>query len=402
LRRTATILKRSWRIASSAIPNEQLGNRMSRSINSKQATARRRPRPRRGAIIVLFAVLLIAVLIFAAWMINLAYLHMVRTELRTATDAGVRAAGRTLSLTQSTSDALAAAQTAAAQNQVAGRPLQLAAANVEFGYNYRASADTRWTFEPNPSHGIINAVRITGKRTADSLSGPVPVFFPGMLGRSFVEPVKSAVAMQVDRDIALVVDRSGSMAQLLQGDNTGWASGDAAPVGCRWLLLAEAVEAFLDACENTPPAEQLALASFSSTATLDSGLDMNYSQVSSAIDQYSQAFPGGSTAIGDGINQGLQALLDSSRARPYAFRTIVVMTDGNHNTGTDPEMTAQLAQDTYGVSVHTITFSNQANQTKMQAVASLGGGQHWHAPDAESLIDAYVEIANNTPTILTE
>jgi hypothetical protein len=375
---------------------------MLKSINSKQVTTRLRLQQRRGAIIVLFALMLIVVLIFAAWMINLAYLHMVRTELRTATDAGARAAGRTLSLTQSTSDALVAAQTAATQNEVAGKPLQLAASDVEFGFNYRASADDRWTFDPNPSHGIINAVRISGRRTADSLSGPVPVFFPGMLGRSFVEPVQSAVAMQVDRDIALVVDRSGSMAQLLQGANTGWVSGDPAPPDCRWLLLAEAVQAFLDACENTPPAEQLALVSFSDTATLDSGLDMDYALVNSAIDQYSQSFPGGYTAIGYGINQGLQALLDSSTARPYAFRTIVVMTDGIHNTGTDPEITAQLAHDTYGVTVHTITFSNEANQNKMQAVASLGGGQHWHAPDAESLIDAYVEIANNTPTILTE
>jgi uncharacterized protein with von Willebrand factor type A (vWA) domain len=208
--------------------------------------------------------------------------------------------------------------------------------------------------------------------------------------------------MQVDRDIAIVVDRSGSMTWLLDGEGTDWEAGEPAPSDSRWRLLVDAVRAFCNACDNTPPAEKLALASFSNAATLDVSLDMDYTMINSAIDRYSQAFPGGSTAIGEGINAGLQALLDSSSTRPYAQRTIVVMTDGIHNTGVDPTVSAQLAHDDYDVTVHTITFSSQANQTKMKTVAEVGGGQHWHASDAASLISAYVEIANNTPTVLTE
>jgi hypothetical protein len=341
-------------------------------------------------------------LILVAFALNVALMHLVRTELRVATDAAARAGGRTLSIAQSTNDALLAAQDAASQNAVLGVPLGLDTADIEFGLNSRATSSVRWTFDPNPSNGVINALRITGKRTALSPSGWVPLLFPGVLDSDYFEPAKVAVAMQVDRDISLVLDRSGSMARPLNGNDPEWTEGDPAPEDSRWSDLVSAVDAFLNELSQTPPDEKVAMASFATDSILDHDLSMDHAQIRSSVDQYTQAFYGGMTAIGYGIEDGMDALLNTATARPFAFRTIVVMTDGVHNTGTDPETVAQWAHDTYGVTIHTVTFSNQANQTKMQAVARLGGGEHWHASNAAALVDAFVKIANNTPTILTE
>lgn len=41
-------------------------------------------------------------------------------------------------------------------------------------------------------------------------------------------------------------------------------------------------------------------------------------------------------------------------------------------------------------------------QTLMQTVADIGGGRYWHAENLVELRDAYVEIAKDIPTVLTE
>jgi len=52
---------------------------------------------RHGAMAVMMAVCLLAVLILAAFAVDVAYMQLVRTELRIATDAATLAGGRTLS-----------------------------------------------------------------------------------------------------------------------------------------------------------------------------------------------------------------------------------------------------------------------------------------------------------------
>ena len=78
------------------------------------------------------------------------------------------------------------------------------------------------------------------------------------------------------------------------------------------------------------------------------------------------------------------------------------MTDGVHNTGIDPETAAQNIVGSYDVIIHTVTFGQGADQTKMSDVASIGGGAHYHADDGNELKDVFEEIANNLPTIVTQ
>ena len=89
--------------------------------------SRKLPRPaRRGAMLVLIAICLPLCVIMAAFAVDVAWMQLVRTELRTATDAAARAGAKELSLSQDTAAARDRAKQAARRNKVAGEPLQLA------------------------------------------------------------------------------------------------------------------------------------------------------------------------------------------------------------------------------------------------------------------------------------
>ena len=158
------------------------------------------------------------------------------------------------------------------------------------------------------------------------------------------------------------------------------------------------MEAFLDVLEETDQDEQVSVASYASTASLDITLQTDYSLIMAEINTL---YANGATAIGDGMSAGIPSLLDAS-ARPYAAKTLLVMTDGVHNTGTDPEDVAEDIVANYDVTIHTITFGSGADQTKMYDVATIGGGDYYHAADAEELRTTLEEIANNLPTIVIQ
>ena len=341
---------------------------------------------RRGAMLVLVVICLPVVLAFSAFAINVAWMQLTRSELRTATDAAARASSRTLSLSQDADTARSAAIAAASRNTVAGSPLILANSDVTFGTSVEGSTG-KWSFSALPDTSKdINGVRVIGDRTAGSGSGAIPMLFTGIFDRSTFEPMKAATASQIDRDVFLVLDRSGSM-------------GYSTPGGNRWKDLKKATKAFLDALKSTPQDELVGVVTYSSWSSRDENMKLNYGQLMKTINGKSV---GGATAIGRGLQDGVDGVLDTSFARPTAAKTIVVMTDGNHNSGYDPEGVAQTAHDTHGITVHTITFSSGADQDHMKEVAKKGGGKHWHADDQAELISVFEEVANNLPTLLTE
>jgi hypothetical protein len=89
-------------------------------------------------------------------------------------------------------------------------------------------------------------------------------------------------------------------------------------------------------------------------------------------------------------------------ARHFAHKTVIVMTDGKHNTGEYPDVAAAAEVLQHDLLIHTITFGAGADQILMQEVAQIGSGRHWHADSTADLQQAYVEIANDLPTVLTQ
>lgn len=406
---------------------------------------------RRGSVMAMMAMLLPVLALLAAFCINAAQMQLNRTELIVATDAAARAGGRAFSEDQTVTAAKNAAFITAALNTVDGEPLRLrtndSANEIEFGATTQPDGvNGRYYFQKIPTavvesgQEIASAVRVNGRRDDGSLSGSIPLIIPGLLDASDFETTQLSVAMQVDRDISLILDRSGSMddiewdwpqgtspyssSTMNAGVNAGmltyssgnyyyapgvssteyknWAWEDHYGLGphptAPWDDLVVAVDAFLDVLDRTSQEEQVSLASYSSYATLDTWLETDFDIIRNTVGGLNT---GGSTAIGLGMQEGIQALLDSA-ARPFAAKTMVVMTDGIHNSGISPVTVATELIGSYNLTIHTVTFGPGADQGLMQQVASIGGGKHYHAANGDQLISIFEEIANNLPTILTE
>ena len=242
------------------------------------------------------------------------------------------------------------------------------------------------------------------------------LFFGRIFGRDTFEPVQEAVASQLDRDICIVMDRSGSMAWDLSGVEWSYPpDGEYCkrphPSQSRWAAAEDAVDVFLTEIGKTQQSEHVGFVSYASPGTWCDGtynaadieieLTPTYSDVATAVKaRGSQPIPGG-TSISSGIDKGIDVLTNSTTARPHAVKTMIVLTDGVHNSGPAPINSAYVARDE-DITIHTITFSNGADELQMKEVAAATKGNHYHAPDAQSLKDIFKEIAATLPVVLTE
>jgi Mg-chelatase subunit ChlD len=372
---------------------------------------------RQGAMLVLIAITLIIFVVALVFSIDVAYMQLVRSQLRAAADAAARAGAQTLSTSQDEKAAVQKAIDIALENVVAGDPFKLAADDIEIGKSV-VQKDGSWAFEPGGQP--YSAIRVNAERTASSTAGPVQLLVGGILGRKTFEPRHVATASQVDQDVVLVLDRSGSMAWDLSGTEWKYPPGipsypagyctDPHPTLSRWAAAAAAVNAFLDAVTETRPVEHVSIVSFSSeysacdmdvpAASTDSQLTLDYSKARAAIAKLSSnPIPGG-TNIGAGIDEAVE-VLKGGKARSFAQKTIICMTDGHWTDGNNPVDAARRAADE-NITVHSITFSNNADEAVMKDVARVGNGKHYHAPDAATLKAIYEEIAFTLPIILTE
>ena len=343
---------------------------------------RQNPRNKRqGAMVVFIAVTLVLLLIAAAFSLDVAYMHMVRAELRTATDAAARAGASALAESQDQATAIQAAIDAGRANIVAGEQLTLEPSDISLG-GIQQNANGGFDFVAGASP--FTSVQVSGRRAADTAEGPVSLFFAPIVGATNFSPIQTATAAATVRDIALVLDRSGSMAATENGLS-------------RIDGLKVAVAGFLDEINNTSPNAAISLTSYSTNATRDIELTQDFTPVLSNVNGMA---PNGWTNISEALQMGSDTLEAPGR-RPFAERTIVLMTDGNFNVGGTPVPSAQVAA-ARGHTIHTVTFSSGANQAIMQQVADIGGGIHLHADNAADLAAAFREIARTINVLLID
>ncbi len=340
------------------------------------------PANRRGAMLPMLAVVMVILFVAAALSIDIARIHVTRSELRTATDAAARAGVEALGRTQDQQSAIAAAKAIAKENLVANVGLDLDNENIIFGVA-TGNGDGSFRFEPGSGSlgQPINSMRVIGERTAASPNGPVGLLFGPLFGVTDFEPIQSAVAARTDRDIALVLDVSGSM------NGAG-----------RIEALRNALSIFLAELKDSPQDERVSLTVYSSTSRRVLGLTSDLDSIQTAF--LRQKINGG-TAIGLGLTDGLASILNDAGQRPFALKSIVIMTDGIHNTGLSPLIPA-VACAASNIEVHTITFSQGASKGLMQQVAQIGGGIHLHADTNQQLVDQFKIIANQLRVLLIE
>lgn len=333
---------------------------------------------RKGAMLILVALMLIIVLVMTVFSVDIAYMQLTRTQLRIATDSAARAGAETLVRSQSVDQARNAAKAAALANRVARQGLQLRDEEILFGRTGPADGQL-FVFENEASP--YNAVRVLGNRTSDSLDGEVNLFLGGMLGTETFAPHVQATASSITRDIALVLDRSGSMQRQNKIND-----------------LKTAVTVFLDQLDSTSADERVSLSSYSTTGRKDIDMTSNLIDIRDSVNSFEAS---GWTAIGQGLQHGTDSLANDAQSRPYADKIIVLMTDGIQNRPPDAETVVPTILDRNQI-VYTISFGSGANQSLMRDIADQTGGQHYHAPNGNALIAIFEEIGRTVGVVLTE
>ncbi len=322
------------------------------------------------------AVLLPILILMLGFSVDLAFMQATRAELRTATDVAARAAAITLAETENKRDAKDAAVAMARLNKVANKPLRLRRRDILIGRSERNGAG-QWVFVEGDKPW--NSVQVTGDRRSTSRGGAVSLFFSSLYGGKEFEPTVTSISTFMNVDVCLVLDRSGSMK------------------GQKLKDLQNAVSVFLYELDQTTSDEQVALASYSSNASLDLNLSTDYGPIRKKVGKYKAD---GFTAIGEALEKGIDGVTGANH-RKLSAPIIVLMTDGNHNRGIEPIVPARTAA-AQDIVVHTITFGNDADLTRMKAVAKETAGTHYHASNGAQLVEVFRTIARTLPTQLTQ
>lgn len=327
--------------------------------------------------LILICVMIFAFLVTVAFSVDIAYMNLVKAELRTATDAAAKAAAETLSRTQDVNAAIARGKAIALENKVANRGLLLQDSDLVFG---RSQLNVAGRFDFTPGGRPSNSVRVNGKRTNTSLSGNVQLFFGRVFNVPTFQPQEFATATFIQRDIVLVVDRSGSMLDFNKFND-----------------LRAAIAIFTRILDDSPVAERVGLASYSTTESEDVPLTEDLSLINTAMARMPVA---GFTNISGGIDAGGRVMA-RGRSRDFVERTMIVLTDGLQNRGR-PAALAAADEVALGTTIHAITFGRDADQASMRNVAAIGNGRFFHADNGAQLRQVFTEIALTLSTIITE
>lgn len=361
-------------------------------------------RSRNGVMVVLFALILPAFVLILGFAVDYANIQRIRTELRVIADLAAKTAASNLAQNSDPDLAVFAAQQVANANFVGGKPFLLDASDVVVGSSVQ-QPDGSFLFSEGTQP--FNSVQVNANRSASRGDG-VALFFGLLYGRDNISLAQTAAASFRNVDIMLVLDRSGSMKWKSVGNMTPAELED---IRCkkpntlsRWYALDNAIQVFLNTLEKSPIQEKVGMATFASDysaycggittykSSLDQALTSDLTKIQTAMSQYNTTIWDGGTNIFAGLNEG-RVHIQSNRT-PNAEQVIIVLTDGGYNDGGPPFDEATLCK-LAGITVHTITFSDQANQQDMITTATNGGGQHYHADNEEELTRVFEQIAGS-------
>ncbi|MGL4513649.1 MAG: vWA domain-containing protein [Lacipirellulaceae bacterium] len=377
----------------------------------------RRPRDRRGATLVLVAVMCTVLISFGALMLNWSYIELSHSQLRAASDAAAKAAVVSLSRTQSQASARTSARNIASQYRIGGQSFSLRDGDIEFG-NSMPNGNGGYSFSLNQPP--LNSARVTARLGPGGSGAAVPVLFASLVDTDTFSLEKRAIAGRYDHDICVVVDRSASMAWDMSGVDfryPGSQVNDSTlqnyfrpphPTESRWAALTSALQTFKTVVDRRNLNPQIGLVSYASAytfglynsteVTANQLMSSDTSRFLSAAIQIAQNPIIGDTNIASGLTSGRTVLL-RPETRSTANRTLILLSDGRRTAGADPVTTATtLAADR--ITIHAISFGENADTAVMSRVAQVGGGRHYHAVTGTQLQSAFEQIAEQLPAVL--
>jgi len=157
--------------------------------SSKQLAGRVRSKlnERRGAMLLLMSAMMFVFIAMSAFTVDVAWMQLIRTEMRASTDAAAKAAVEALARQQSPRAAKNATRRFARFNKVAGKPLILTNRDIVLGRTI-SRRDGSHQFVPNRTPFTSAQVSVQFGRRARNK--PVNLFFSHMLGIRRLLPAK--------------------------------------------------------------------------------------------------------------------------------------------------------------------------------------------------------------------
>ena len=350
---------------------------------------------RRGSMAVLCAVLLIPIMAFAAFSVDLGFISMVKSQLQNAADSAAMAGVAVLANTNNDEEGREAqarlwAREFAERNQPAHGNV-LVNADIILG----RWSTTTGTFSVIQGGEKPNAVRVFTRRS-QAEGNPVPLFFGTVLGFDDVDMTAESIAKTGEddpRDIILVLDCSGSM-----GQNN------------RMTYTKAAAYALADELLTT---DRLGLVIYSypqdgnETGHLERVMRLNHAPVLDRIPQLSPGMYAPWTNIAGGMRVAIDEF-DANRrslSPESVAKVMVLMTDGQANRSEAPGTTptnsiqhyAQVAL-SKNIEIHSVTLGSGADQQHVREAAELTGGSYHHVGDGDfqALIEAFRKIGNGS------
>lgn len=195
---------------------------------------------------------------------------------------------------------------------------------------------------------------------------------PVQLGRTVLPPSEGI-------DIILLLDTSTSM-----------DTPDFYPT--RFIAAQQTAKQFIE----KRPTDRLGLVVFASYAMLQSPLTLDHEALMEYIDTIAPGMVGQSTAIGDALGTAVHHL-QNSKAKS---KLIILLTDGDSNSGTIAPVLAAKAAASLGIRVYTIGTArepsaaqrDELNKDLLVEIAQLTNGKFYRANDEIELAKIYDEI----------
>jgi len=173
---------------------------------------------RRGVIVVLAAIMLVFLLGFVAFTVDVGYIQLTKTQLQAAADASALAAAQELSGTDTPevvrTNARASAQAIAGlyRNGNLSSVTLNTSTDIIFGKTSWNAATNTYTYLWGDNQTPYNVIKVLAKRTVNGGSdNRLPLLFGPVLGTSSANITAESVATFQPRDIMLVLDFSSSM-----------------------------------------------------------------------------------------------------------------------------------------------------------------------------------------------
>lgn len=220
---------------------------------------------------------------------------------------------------------------------------------------------------PAPSATFGDVVQVHGQLSngyfAAASDGQLSVLFD-------LQAAEIPAGPRPDTAVALVIDRSGSMAS---------------------EKIRQARRAAKMLVSRLGPRDQIAIITYSSDYAVDlplTRLEGQRNRINRVIDEI---LDGGGTNLSGGLQAGLKSL---RRADPAAARRLILLSDGHANQGiTDPTAIVEIAAEARrsGVTISTLGVGVDFHEDLMTQVAQSAGGGYYYARNGAAIADAFTE-----------